>query len=612
MLVLWLWLCALRSPVAIDPAAVRTHLDTTVPTRLSDAGIEGVVVSVATRDGVTVVGGWGEADVDAGTPMDGDDTVVRVASISKTFTATAIVGLAVEGKLDLDANVERYLGGLSFPERSHPPVTLRHLLSHTSGVINNNVGRVATDAPPQPLREFLAATMPPRIYAPATGVIYSNHGNALAGLAVQEVTGAPFERHVADALLQPLGMASSSFTLDDDLASRLAKSYVGEPGERREQPYLYFGTVPASALHTTAADMARYIRFQLGDGTLDGTTVLPTEAMRRLRTPVNPIHPALPGYHLAFFHGTTAGHPTRSHGGSAPAFLSKLVLFEDLGVGIFVCQNGFGPSLTADIVDDFAAHFLPSPPPRPELAAADDGRPPDPSAVTGRYRQLNKLDNPAFTRGRTLVFSHRTVVSTDDDGYLTVGGDRFVRTGDDVYARDPDDGPRQTVVFSREDGVVTAVHRDATSSVRDPWHAARWLQLLAYGLAFVVLVVVRVAPLAWNKIPKGHRWPVVAGSYVARFALLGVIGPHLYALWVDHGQPAYLTPLRFGMPGWLVVVTWLPFVVLPIGLLLVALQIRRRAPRRLVWLAAAACVAIAMLCGLESYWRTGPVGLVGA
>ncbi len=614
MLVFWLWLCALRSPVAIDPAAVRAHLDATVPTRLADAGIEGVVVSVATLDGTTVVGGWGEADVDQGRAMDGEDTVVRVASISKTFTATAIAALVARRELDLDANVETYLGGLAFPPGGPAaPVTLRHLLGHTSGVINHNVGRVATDEPPAPLRPFLAATMPPRVYAPATGVIYSNHGNALAGLAVQEMTRQPFEEHVAQVLLQPLGMTSSSFTLDEALAARLATSYVGEAGERQAQPYWYFGTVPASALHTTAADMTRFIRLQLGDGTFEGTSVLPPEAMTLLRTPQNPIHPALPGYHLAFFHGTTAGHPSRAHGGSAPAFLSKLVLFDELGVGIFVCQNGFGPSITADIVDDFAAHFLPGPPPVPPIAMVGDGRPPAPSELEGRYRHLSKLENPGFTRARTLLASPRTVVAIDDDGFVTVDGDRFLRIGDDVYAFDPPEGPRQTVVFVRDrDGAVAAVHRDATSSVRDPWHAARWLHVLAYGAAFLVLLVARVAPLAWQRLPKGHRWPVLAGSYVARFALLGVIGPHVYALWVDYGQPDYLTPLRFGMPGWLVVVTWLPFVVLPVGILLVLLQRRRRAPRRLTALTTAACVAIATLCALDLYWRTGPVGLVGA
>ena len=615
MLVFWLWLCALRSPVAIDPAAVRAHLDATVPTRLAEAGIEGVVVSVATRDGTTVVGGWGEADVAEGRPMDGEDTVVRVASISKTFTATAIARLVARRQLDLDANVETYLGGLTFPPGAPGgAVTLRHLLSHTSGVINHNTGRVGLDAPPAPLREFLAATMPPRVYAPATGVIYSNHGNALAGLAVQEMTQQPFEEHIAQVLLSPIGMDSSSFTLDEALSARLAKSYVGEPGQRREQEYLYFGTVPASALHTTAADMARYIRLQLGDGTYEGQVVLPDEAMTLLRTPQNPIHPALPGYHLAFFHGTTAGHPTRAHGGSAPAFVSKLVLFEELGVGIFVCQNGFGTSITADIVDDFAAHFLPAPAPAPEIAVVGDGRPPQPAELVGRYRKLSNLENPGFTRARTIVFSPRTIVDIDDQGFVTVDGDRFLRTGDDVYAFDPppgDEGHRQTVVFVRDrDGTVTAVHRDATSSIRDPWHAGRWVQLSAYGLAFVVLLVARLAPLSWQRLPKGHRWPVLANSYVARFALLGVIGPHLYAAWFDYGQPDYLTPLRFGMPGWLVVVTWLPFVVLPVGLALVVLQHRRRAPRRLTGLSAVTCIAVAGLCLLDLYWRTGPVGLV--
>jgi CubicO group peptidase (beta-lactamase class C family) len=607
-----MWLALVGAPGTLDPVAVEAHLDATVPARLAEAGIEGAVVSVVTRDGTRFVGGWGLADVATDRPMDGD-TVVRVASISKTFTASAVAQLVAEGRMDLDADVQAYLGDLRFPLPWDQPVTLRHLLGHTSGIINNNVGRVGQDAPPAPLREFIAATMPPRVYAPGAGVLYSNHGNALAGLAVQTIVGTDFEDHIATTLLSPLQMGSSSFRLDETVADRLAKSYVDEGETRVEQPYLYFGTVPASALHTTAADMANYMQLHLGDGTFDGRRVLAAAAIDDMKNPRNPVHPALPGYHYAFFHGETAGHPTRAHGGSAPAFLSQVVLFDDLGVGVFVAQNGFGTTITRDIVDDLARTFLPAPRPRSALPVLGDGRPSDPDGVRGRYRALTATENPTFTRGSALIFADRVHVDTDDDGFLRVDGVRFLQVSDLLFARDDDDGSRQLLAFVRgPDGEVAWVHRDAHSALRTPWHADDRLHLGLYGVALLVLIGARLSPLSWHRLPPAARRRTLLPSYAARFTLLGVVGPHLYAAWIDQGQPVYLTPLRFGAPAWLLALGWLPWGVLVIAIAATAWDLTHRVHPRITQLYVATSVAVALLCGLDLYWRAAAPGMVGS
>ncbi|MEM9458516.1 MAG: serine hydrolase domain-containing protein, partial [Myxococcota bacterium] len=631
MLPLFVWpLLLLGGAPSIDPDALQQHLDEVIPARLEQTGVPGVVVSVVQGDRVLLVRGWGLADVEAGTPMDGERTVVRVASISKTFTATAIAQLEARGSIELDTPVDDYLDGWTIPGSFASSVTLRHLLSHSAGIINNNVGRVSRIAPHDGLAPFLRQTMPPQLRPPGVAVVYSNHGNALAGLVVEEVTGRGYADYVHDELLGPLRMGSSSFERRPAIEQRLATGYTLEHGELVPYEYLYFKTVPASALHTTAADMAHYMVMHLQEGRFEGRAVLPPDAARRMEQVVPAIHPALPSYHYAFAHAHTAGHPTRSHGGSVPAFLSRLVLFDEYGVGVFVCQNSFGESLTTEVVESIAQRFLP-PPSLPLVTVDDDGRPRVPEPLVGDYRRLDKGDTPAFTRAITLLWPAPLQVRLDDEGFLTVDGDRFVQTGPHTFHRERAGRQPEALVFLADaEGQIRWVHRGLSSAERVPWHASRWIQLPLVGVVVLVL-------LAAARSRRG------VSSWAAALALVGLLGPHLYVVaWVDAGQVAYLRPLRFGAPGWLRAALWLVPLAAALAWVGVLAQVRSarasssrgrqsrdrqsrgrqsrdrqsrdrqsrgRQSRGLGWSVAVA-MATSALVGLAWYWATPSPGLV--
>lgn len=596
MLALVTSLALLHAAPAIDSAALREHLDERVPARLDQTGVPGVVISVVQGERVLLAAGWGHADLETERPMEGD-TVVRVASISKTFTATAIAQLEAEGRLALDEPVDARLSTVALPERFESPVTLRHLLSHTSGVINNNVGRVGREPPVDGLATFLTATMPPQVRAPGRVVLYSNHGNALAGLVVEHVTGVPFAEHIEQSLLDPLGMEDSSFELRPELAAALATGYTLDDGEPRPYEYLYFRTVPASTLHTTAADMARFMVMHLSEGRWRGRAVLAPDGAARMREPVPAIHPALPTYHYAFAHGHTAGHPSRSHGGSVPAFLSRMVLFDEQGVGIFVAQNSFGESLTTELVESIAERFLPPPNP-PEVEPEGDGRPVESRALVGSFGRITKLDTPAFTRGVSRLLESPLQVELDDEGFLLVDGDRFLRTGDRVFQRAREGRAPETVVFVADGGgVVRWVHRGLATAERRPWHASRLLHGAGLAVALLVLLVVAA---------RGRRRAGEA-AVVARLLVIAAVAPYLAVAWIDAGQVAYLRPLRFGMPAWLVGLR----MVLPVAAALawvVAWRARRRPGSVRVALAVAVAGSVLPLWELSQ--RSPSPGLV--
>lgn len=579
----WLPLSLLAMP-PVDAAQLRAHLDEHVPQQMEESGVPGVVVSVVQGDRVLLAKGWGQADRERDIPMDGQRTVVRVASISKTFTATLVAQLEDEGRLDVDAPVDEYLQGIALPERYDSPATLRHLLSHSSGLINNNVGRVSRQAPTQSLADFLTETMPPAVRPPGVAIVYSNHGNALAGLAVEQVTGVPFAEYAEQALLAPLRMESSSFVLGPEIESALAVSYVPDGDELHPQEYLHFKTVPASALHTTAADMAHYMIMHLRQGRFEGTQVLSADAVQRMIEPVPALDPALPTYHYAFAHVRASGHPTRSHGGSVPAFLSRLVLFDEHEFGVFVCQNSLGKSIGPEIVESIAEHFLPAPT-LPKVMPAGDGRPEDPDAVAGHYRRVSKSDTPAFTRGLALLLEKASHVTTDADGFLTIDGERFLRTGPGVFQRERDGKAPEAVVFvTDESGRAQWLHRGLSSAERRAWHASPWVQLPALAFAWLILLLATL-----------RRQGLVRAA--AGLALAGVTLPFLYVAWIDAGQVAYLRPLRFGMPGWLEAVR----ALLPAGAVLAWIVTGRR-PGKGGSRSAAIAVALASTGLIAWFW----------
>lgn len=141
----------------------------------------------------------------------------------------------------------------------------------------------------------MAETMAPQVYPPGRVVLYSNHGNALAGLVVEQVAGVPFGEYVQTRILQPLQMDDSRFGLDPSLADRLATGYTLEGKTPRVYEYLYVKTTPASALHTTARDLARYMRMHLQQGQLGDEVLLQPQTVHRMRTPAAASTPRSPG-----------------------------------------------------------------------------------------------------------------------------------------------------------------------------------------------------------------------------------------------------------------------------------------------------------------------------
>ncbi|HMG75767.1 MAG TPA: serine hydrolase domain-containing protein [Pyrinomonadaceae bacterium] len=195
------------------------------------------------------------------------DTVFRIASMTKSFTALSILKLRDQGKLSLDDPVARYvpaLEGLRYPTNDSPTLTIRHLLTHSEGFPEDNPwGDRQLAQSDETIRAWMRAGIP-FSNAPGTAYEYSNYGFAILGQVVTRVSGRPYAEYVRDEILKPLGMNSSTFEMSSVPREHIALGYRWEDNVWKDEPVLAHGSFGSmGGLWTTARDLARYVAFHL-------------------------------------------------------------------------------------------------------------------------------------------------------------------------------------------------------------------------------------------------------------------------------------------------------------------------------------------------------------
>jgi CubicO group peptidase (beta-lactamase class C family) len=393
-------------PGPVDPVEVEAFFDGLMTAHLAEKRIAGATVAVV-RDGTLLLAkGYGFADAAAREPVAAERTLFRIASVTKLFTATAILQLVEQGRLDLDADVDAYLD-FRIPATFAEPITARHLLTHTPGFEEDIRLLFSYDpAAIMPLREWLVRTMPARVRPPGRFSAYSNYGVALAGHLVERISGLSWDDYLDRHILEPLGMTRT--TGRQPLPAHLGGDM--STGHRRAQqtweprPFeLAVGGAPAGSISSTARDMARFMLAHLKGGALDGARILGEDSVRLMHARAFTHDPRLPGFALGFFEMSSHGLRVIGHGGNTAWFHNTLALIPDHDVGVFVSYNtdtaailSAGPFLTA-----FLDHYFPAVPPPLPPAAGFAARA---AGLTGTYR-FNRESHSTFQKAMGLGMS---------------------------------------------------------------------------------------------------------------------------------------------------------------------------------------------------------------
>jgi CubicO group peptidase (beta-lactamase class C family) len=251
--------------------------------------VSGAVTLIATRDQVVQLSAVGLADVEKQAPMK-PEAMFWIASMTKPVTATSIMILQQEGKLSVDDPVAKYLpelAELKGPDGKPATVTLKHLLTHTSGML--------LEAPPEALRNAhtLADLIPayaksPLRFEPGTKWEYCQAGINSLGRVIEVVSGKSLPEFTQERIFEPLGMKDTTFYPTSDQAGRIATTYrkTGDqlvPAPRAVTSHDHF---PAAngGLYSTASDYGRFCQMLLNDGTLEGHEILKPETAKSMRT----------------------------------------------------------------------------------------------------------------------------------------------------------------------------------------------------------------------------------------------------------------------------------------------------------------------------------------
>ncbi len=427
-------------------SAVVARIDSLATAFLREAPAAGLTLGVVRGADTLVLRGYGWADT-AGHRVAGPSTVYRVGSITKQFTAAAVLQLVEQGRLALADTLGRFLP--QYPRWGH--VTIRQLLSHTSGIPTYTASpawgaRMTEALAPDTVLSFVAGQ--PFDFAPGTRFAYDNTGYFLLGRVLERVTGRPYAALLRERFFAPLGMARSTYCPDAPTDTSYAAGYdrarSGPPAYRPTMPTSMTSPYAAGALCLTVPD---YLRWQAA---LTGGRVVTAATYARMSRSDTLADGKPTGYGWGLAPGQVATHRFVEHGGDINGFSAQQLWFPDDTLRVVVFTNTLG-SDPDRLASNVAAAALGLPLRPAPTAAAPPVAAPLPAVVRDAAPGTYALQLP----GRTLLLALRA----DGDGIVGQATGQppipLVYLGDSTFGTASDPALRLRVVV--EDGRATKV-----------------------------------------------------------------------------------------------------------------------------------------------------------
>jgi CubicO group peptidase (beta-lactamase class C family) len=310
---------------------------------LKETGTPGVAIAIVRGDRIVFARGFGVANVETNAAVTGD-TLFQIGSITKTFTATAVLTLAKEGNLKLDKPIGEFAKGL------HPKlaqVTLQQLLSHTAGLKDepDEFGLQDESALGQYVRSWKEDYC---LFEPETVFSYSNSGFALAGFVAQEVSAKPYADFMTEKLFKPLGMPRTTFRPTIAMTYPLA---VGHRARRGEAPTVVRPLAndarlwPAGTMYSSVNELARFAIAFLNDGLLDGKQVLSASVVADMQKPRAEVPSSLDHYGYGLFINHYRGLRQVWHEGSMTGYVGAMRIVPEHRFAVIVLSNRDGTNL---------------------------------------------------------------------------------------------------------------------------------------------------------------------------------------------------------------------------------------------------------------------------
>ena len=335
-------------------------------------GVAGMAIGIV-AGGQVYAQGFGVKDIETQEPVT-SRSLFHLASISKTFVATAVMHLVERGALNLDAPIIHYVPDFILDDERYRQITVRQMLSHTSGMPDtDDYGWDRPDYDDEALERYVHSLAKEKlIAAPGQAFAYSNIAYEVLGLLIARTSGQSFESYIVEHLLRPLGMTSSTFLKTEVPPEHATTPHVVLPPTVVSPEYPYNRAhAPSSTLHSSALELCSWALMNLNRGDFMGRRILEETSFEQLWYPYQQTGPSHPGEFvgLSWFIDTHRGYRRIRHDGADVGFQSDFVMLPDRSLAVIVLANTIPAPVNTvtDVIVDLLLGFEPEFPKPPVL-----------------------------------------------------------------------------------------------------------------------------------------------------------------------------------------------------------------------------------------------------
>ena len=507
---LWALFCTISVNAQLlieDSLSLEKMIQERLDSTWMDYNIAGTVINVVKDGEVIYSRGLGYQNIESDIVVDPHLSQFRVASITKTFTAIAVLQLVEKGILDLHEDIHEYLDPEEFKFNAPHSFTIHDLLTHTSGM-EKSAFRVSKKAiEDQSLETFVKYSLCDQVFPPGDIFYYSNRGYGVLGLLVSKYSGLSFEDYVAEHILQPLEMTGST----------VYQHTESNPLQHPVQPYKWTGSFEerqrqrlvnpaASNLNTTGIDMGKFMIAMMNPELLATKGVLNNQSYEVMSQSHFNAGIRRESMAYGFMIEKFRGYKGYNHGGGIEGFGSYYIFFPELQLGLFMSESGGEEN--AAFVFQVIYSILDRLIPRIDAPAQTDQPVEKLVAQAEKFAglyQLSTVTKSTFERGQMIFGIHEPVIKSTGDGNLAWNDRIYYPVSEKTYREV--DGGRELGFNANQAGDETYMNeRLYWTFEKIAWYESATALRIGLGTALgLLLIALFLRPLI-ARFKKGKRF----------------------------------------------------------------------------------------------------------